>query len=183
VLLLVDTPGYLPGVGQEWDGVVRRGAKLLHAFAEASVPRVTLVTRNAFGGAYVAMNSRALGATRVYAWPDAEIAVMGAVAAVRILHRRALAAAPADQRHDLEAELAAEHERETGGLLRVQELGVIDEVIEPDKTRQALADAIGAADPVRGRHGNIPLYAGCKNGGMLGILDRTVKRGYWGPRA
>ena len=92
--VLVDTPGYLPGVGQEWDGVVRRGAKLLHAFGAATVPRVTVVTRKAFGGAYIAMNSRSLGATRVFAWPGAEIAVMGAVAAVRILHRRALAAAP-----------------------------------------------------------------------------------------
>jgi acetyl-CoA/propionyl-CoA carboxylase carboxyl transferase subunit len=157
LVVLVDVPGYLPGVGQEWDGVVRRGAKLLHAFAEASVPRVTLVTRKAYGGAYIAMNSRALGATRVFAWPGAELAVMGAVAAVRILHRRTLAAAPADQRHELEAELAAEHEREAGGLARAQELGVIDEVIEPAKTRQALAEAIAVAAHVRGRHGNIPL--------------------------
>ncbi len=114
LVVLVDVPGYLPGVGQEWDGVVRRGAKLLHAFAEATVPRVTLVTRKAYGGAYIAMNSRSLGATQVFAWPGAEIAVMGAVAAVRILHRRALAAASAEQRHELEAELAAEHEREAG---------------------------------------------------------------------
>jgi acetyl-CoA/propionyl-CoA carboxylase carboxyl transferase subunit len=157
LVVVVDVPGYLPGVGQEWDGVVRRGAKLLHAFAEATVPRVTLVTRKSFGGAYIAMNSRALGATRVFAWPGAEIAVMGAVAAVRILHRRALAAAPAEQRHELEAELAAEHERESGGLARAAELGVIDEVIEPGKTRRAIADAIAAADHVRGQHGNIPL--------------------------
>jgi acetyl-CoA/propionyl-CoA carboxylase carboxyl transferase subunit len=157
LVVLVDVPGYLPGVGQEWDGVVRRGAKLLHAFAEATVPRVTLVTRKAFGGAYIAMNSRSLGATRVFAWPGAEIAVMGAVAAVRILHRRTLAAAAADERHDLEAELAAEHERESGGLIRAAELGVIDEVIEPAKTRQAIAEAIASADHVRGQHGNIPL--------------------------
>jgi len=157
LVVLVDVPGYLPGVGQEWDGVVRRGAKLLHAFAEATVPRVTLVTRKAYGGAYIAMNSRSLGATRVFAWPGAEIAVMGAVAAVRILHRRTLAAAPADQRHEVEAELAAEHEREAGGLLRAQQLGVIDEVIEPAKTRQALAEAIASAAHVRGQHGNIPL--------------------------
>jgi acetyl-CoA/propionyl-CoA carboxylase carboxyl transferase subunit len=157
LVVLVDVPGYLPGVGQEWDGVVRRGAKLLHAFAEATVPRVTLVTRKAYGGAYIAMNSRSLGATRVFAWPGAEVAVMGAVAAVRILHRRTLAAAPADQRHELEAELAAEHEREAGGLARAQELGVIDEVIDPAKTRQAIAQAIAAAAPVRGQHGNIPL--------------------------
>jgi acetyl-CoA/propionyl-CoA carboxylase carboxyl transferase subunit len=157
LVVLVDVPGYLPGVGQEWDGVVRRGAKLLHAFAEATVPRVTLITRKSYGGAYIAMNSRALGATKVFAWPGAEVAVMGSVAAVRILHRRTLAAAPADQRHELEAELAAEHEREAGGLLKAQELGVIDEVIEPAKTRQALADAIASAPHVRGQHGNIPL--------------------------
>jgi acetyl-CoA/propionyl-CoA carboxylase carboxyl transferase subunit len=157
LVVLVDVPGYLPGVGQEWDGVVRRGAKLLHAFAEASVPRVTLVTRKAYGGAYIAMNSRSLGATRVFAWPTAELAVMGAVAAVRILHRRTLAAAPAAERHEVEARLAAEHEREAGGLARAQALGVVDEVIEPAKTRQALARAIAEAEQTRGAHGNIPL--------------------------
>jgi len=157
LVVLVDVPGYLPGVGQEWDGVVRRGAKLLHAFAEATVPRVTLVTRKAYGGAYIAMNSRALGATRVFAWPGVEIAVMGAVAAVRILQRRTLAAAPAERRHEVEAELAAEHERESGGLPRAMELGVIDEVIEPAQTRRALAAAIAAVPARRGQHGNIPL--------------------------
>jgi acetyl-CoA/propionyl-CoA carboxylase carboxyl transferase subunit len=157
LIVIVDVPGYLPGVGQEWDGVVRRGAKLLHAFAEATVPRVTLVTRKAYGGAYIAMNSRALGATKVFAWPGAELAVMGAVAAVRILHRRTLAAAPADQRHELEAELAAEHEREAGGLVKAQEIGVVDEVVEPAKTRQVIAEAIAEASHVRGQHGNIPL--------------------------
>ncbi|HLK02398.1 MAG TPA: carboxyl transferase domain-containing protein, partial [Streptosporangiaceae bacterium] len=115
LVVLVDVPGYLPGVGQEWDGVVRRGAKLLHAFAEASVPRVTLVTRKAYGGAYIAMNSRSLGATRVFAWPGAEIAVMGAVAAIRILHRRTLASLPASELPAKEAELAAEHEATSGG--------------------------------------------------------------------
>jgi acetyl-CoA/propionyl-CoA carboxylase carboxyl transferase subunit len=155
--VLVDVPGYLPGVGQEWDGVVRRGAKLLHAFAEAVVPRVTLVTRKAYGGAYIAMNSRALGATKVFAWPGAEIAVMGSVAAVRILHRRTLAAAPAEERHQVEAQLAAEHEQIVGGLPRALSLGVIDEVIEPDKTRQAILDAIAHAPSERGQHGNIPL--------------------------
>jgi acetyl-CoA/propionyl-CoA carboxylase carboxyl transferase subunit len=157
LVVIVDVPGYLPGVGQEWDGVVRRGAKLLHAFAEATVPRVTLVTRKAYGGAYIAMNSRSLGATKVFAWPGAEIAVMGAVAAVRILHRRTLAAAPAEQRHEVEAELAAEHEREAGGLHRAVALGVVDEIIEPAKTRRALGLAIAEAPCHRGRHGNIPL--------------------------
>jgi acetyl-CoA/propionyl-CoA carboxylase carboxyl transferase subunit len=157
LVVIEDTPGYLPGVGQEWDGVVRRGAKLLHAFAEATVPRVTLMTRKAYGGAYIAMNSRALGATRVFAWRSAEVAVMGAVAAVRILQRRVLAAAPADQRHDLEARLAAEHEREAGGLQRAIDLGVVDEIIEPAKTRQAIVRAIAEAPARRGAHGNIPL--------------------------
>jgi acetyl-CoA/propionyl-CoA carboxylase carboxyl transferase subunit len=157
LVVVVDVPGYLPGVGQEWDGVVRRGAKLLHAFAESVVPRVTLVTRKAFGGAYIAMNSRALGATKVFAWPGAEIAVMGSVAAVRILHRRTLAAAPAAERHEVEARLAAEHEEIVGGLPRAVSVGVIDEVIEPDKTRQAILDAIANAPFQRGQHGNIPL--------------------------
>ena len=157
LVVVVDVPGYLPGVGQEWDGVVRRGAKLLHAFAEARVPRVTLITRKAYGGAYIAMNSRALGATRVLAWPGAEIAVMGPVAAVRILNRRVLADVPADQLQEAEAKLAAEHERESGGLARARELGVIDEVIDPAATRSAIARAIAAAPQVRGSHGNIPL--------------------------
>jgi acetyl-CoA/propionyl-CoA carboxylase carboxyl transferase subunit len=157
LVVIVDVPGYLPGVGQEWDGVVRRGAKLLHAFAEATVPRVTLVTRKAYGGGYIAMNSRSLGATRVFAWPDAELAVMGSVAAVRILHRRTLAAAPADQRPEIEARLAAEHEREAGGLSRAIELGVVDEIVEPAKTRQEIARAIAEAPARRGAHGNIPL--------------------------
>jgi acetyl-CoA/propionyl-CoA carboxylase carboxyl transferase subunit len=157
LVVVVDVPGYLPGVGQEHDGVVRRGAKLLHAFAEAVVPRVTLVTRKSYGGAYIAMNSRSLGATRVFAWPTAEIAVMGAVAAVRILHRRKLAAAPEEERHALEEQLAAEHEKIAGGLQRAQDLGVIDEVIDPAKTRRAIAQAIAEATPARGAHSNIPL--------------------------
>jgi acetyl-CoA/propionyl-CoA carboxylase carboxyl transferase subunit len=165
LVVLVDVPGYLPGVGQEWDCVVRRGAKLLHAFAEAVVPRVTLVTRKAYGGAYIAMNSRSLGATRVFAWPEAHLAVMGSVAAVRILHRRKLADVAAEQVPALEQELASEHEEISGGLARAVELGVVDEVITPAHTRSALAGvlrtalAAGRAGGVetRGRHGNIPL--------------------------
>ncbi|MGH3185754.1 MAG: carboxyl transferase domain-containing protein [Streptosporangiaceae bacterium] len=157
LVVLVDVPGYLPGVGQEWDGVVRRGAKLLHAFAEATVPRVTLVTRKAFGGAYIAMNSRSLGATRVFAWPGAEVAVMGSVAAIRILHRRTLASVPPEQLHEAETELAAEHEATAGGLQRAVDLGVIDAIIEPSVTRRELARAIAEAPQLRGIHANIPL--------------------------
>jgi acetyl-CoA/propionyl-CoA carboxylase carboxyl transferase subunit len=158
LVVLVDVPGYLPGVSQEWDGVVRRGAKLLHAFAEATVPRVTLVTRKAYGGAYIAMNSRSLGATRVFAWPTAEVAVMGAVAAVRILHRRRLAEVTGDEaRAQLELELAAEHERIAGGIDRALDLGVVDEVVKPELSRSAIAQAIIDAPQVKGTHGNIPL--------------------------
>jgi acetyl-CoA/propionyl-CoA carboxylase carboxyl transferase subunit len=157
LVVLVDVPGYLPGVGQEWDGVVRRGAKLLHAFAEATVPRVTLVTRKTYGGAYIAMNSRSLGATRVFAWPTAEVAVMGHVAAVRILHRRKLAEVSEEERTRVENELAVEHQKLTGGLPRAVEIGVIDEIVEPAATRSALARAIVEGPQRRGRHGNIPL--------------------------
>jgi acetyl-CoA/propionyl-CoA carboxylase carboxyl transferase subunit len=157
LLVLVDVPGYLPGVGQEWGGVVRRGAKLLHAFGEAVVPRVTLITRKSYGGAYIAMNGRSLGATRVFAWPDAEIAVMGAEAAVGILHRRALAAAEDQDRETLRARLTEEHRREAGGVDRALALGVVDEVIHPRDTRRRLAETFAAATTMRGHHGNIPL--------------------------
>jgi acetyl-CoA/propionyl-CoA carboxylase carboxyl transferase subunit len=157
LVVLVDVPGYLPGVGQEWDGVVRRGAKLLHAFAEAVVPRVTLVTRKSYGGAYIAMNSRALGATAVFAWPGAEVAVMGAKAAVGILHRKKLAAAPPGEREALHTQLAAEHERLAGGVNRALQIGVVDEVVEPVRTKRRLVAALAAAPAGRGAHGNIPL--------------------------
>lgn len=162
MIVMVDVPGYLPGVGQEWDGVVRRGAKLLHAFAECVVPRITCVTRKSYGGAYIAMNSKSLGATRVMAWDGAEVAVMGPLAAIRILHRRRLAEVPPDQKDAVEAELAEEHKITAGGLPRCIELGAVDEIVEPTKTRTAIAAALkAAANPdgsfTRGNHGNIPL--------------------------
>nr|WP_222267659.1 carboxyl transferase domain-containing protein [Modestobacter marinus] len=157
LVVVVDVPGYLPGVGQEWDGVVRRGAKLLHAFAEAVVPRVTLVTRKSYGGAYIAMNARSLGATAVFAWPGAEVAVMGAKAAVGILHRKKLAAVPPGEREALHAQLAAEHERIAGGVNRAREIGVVDDVVDPSETKRRLVAALAAAPSGRGAHGNIPL--------------------------
>lgn len=162
MIVMVDVPGYLPGVGQEWDGVVRRGAKLLHAFAECVVPRITCVTRKSYGGAYIAMNSKALGATRVMAWDGAEVAVMGPLAAIRILHRRRLAEVPPDQKDAVEAELAEEHKITAGGLPKCIEVGAVDEIVEPTKTRTAIAVALkAAANPdgsfPRGNHGNIPL--------------------------
>lgn len=157
LIVIADVTGFLPGIGQEWEGAVRRGAKLLHAFAEAVVPRVTVITRKAYGGAFVAMNSKSLGATRVFAWPQAEVSVMGAVAAVRVLHRRLLADLPADQRTDVELELAAEHEKVSGGVARAIEIGAVDEMIDPDKTRSAIAKILAETDYRRGSHGNIPL--------------------------
>lgn len=157
LIVIADVPGFLPGAGQEWEGAVRRGAKLLHAFGEAVVPRVTLITRHAYGGAYVAMNSRSLGATKVLAWPNAEVSVMGAVAAVRVLHRRLLADLSEQQREITELELAAEHEKVSGGVQKAIEIGVVDQIIEPDKTRSSIARAIAAAPQRRGSHSNIPL--------------------------
>lgn len=157
LLVIVDVPGYLPGLGQEWGGVVRRGAKLLHAFGEAVVPRVTLVTRKSYGGAYIAMNSRALGATTVFAWPEAEVAVMGAKAAVGILHRKTLAATPEHEREALQDQLTEEHERVAGGVGRAMSIGAVDEVIEPSTTRYRVAEALATAPAERGTHNNIPL--------------------------
>jgi len=157
LLVLVDVPGYLPGIAQEWDGVVRRGAKLLHAFAEAVVPRVTLVTRKSYGGAYIAMNSRGLGATAVLAWPEAEIAVMGATAAVEILHRRQLAQAEPADRDALKARLAAEHELMAGSVGKALNIGVVDEIIDPAETRCRIGHLLAAAPARRGQHRNIPL--------------------------
>lgn len=157
LLVVVDVPGYLPGVSQEWHGVVRRGAKLLHAFAESVSPRVTLITRKAYGGAYIAMNSRALGATAVFAWPEAEIAVMSAESAVRILHRKTLATLPEEERTQMGARLIREHQRAVGGVERAVDLGLVDEVIDPAQTRLKLARTFAGAVSRRGAHGNIPL--------------------------
>jgi acetyl-CoA/propionyl-CoA carboxylase carboxyl transferase subunit len=156
-VVLVDVPGYLPGVGQEWGGVIRRGAKLLHAFAEATTPRITLITRKAYGGAYIAMNSRSLGATAVFAWAGAEVAIMSAEAAVNVLHRKALAAATEQERDNLRVRLIADQERRAGGVDRALDLGVVDAVIEPSSSRAEIARVLATAPKRRGRHTNIPL--------------------------
>ena len=160
LIVLVDVPGYLPGVGQEWDGVVRRGAKLLHAFGECVVPRVTLITRKTYGGAYIAMNSRALGATKVFAWQGAEVAVMGPVAAIRILHRRKLAEVSPEIRPQVEAELAAEHERIAGGVekarrdrrgRRGRRAGAHAQRHRPRDRRRVQADGVAAGSTATSR--------------------------------
>ena len=121
--MLVDTPGYMPGTRQESAGVIRHGAALVHAFAEATVPRITVILRKAFGGAFITMNSKDLGADYVFAWPDAEIGVMGAKPAVGIIHRRELAAAddPEAERERLARQYAHQQLRPAGrGELRVR---------------------------------------------------------------
>jgi acetyl-CoA carboxylase carboxyltransferase component len=150
LLVLVDTPGYMPGTKQEAAGVIRFGATLVHAFAEAAVPRVTVILRKAFGGAFITMNSKDLGADYVFAWPQAQIGVMGAKPAVGIIHRRELATAddPDATRERLATEYADSHLRPEVAACE----GHIDELIEPIETRERVAGALAtlAGDTVRG---------------------------------
>jgi propionyl-CoA carboxylase beta chain len=154
VVTLVDTPGFLPGTSQESGGVIRKGAKLLYAYAEATVPRVTVVLRKAFGGAYIVMGSRSLGADAVFAWPGSELAVMGAEGAVDLIYRRALAQEPS-RRNELLARYRAEAMSSTLSAERMS----VDEIISPGDTRSAVASAlnglVGAVQP-RFRHDNLP---------------------------
>jgi acetyl-CoA carboxylase carboxyltransferase component len=153
LVVLVDTPGFLPGTKQEGLGVIRQGAKLLHAFAEAVVPKVTVVIRKAFGGGYITMNSRDLGADLTLAWPSAEIGIMGPRQAVGIVHRREIAAAddPEAERDRLTREYADEHL--TADVAASQ--GFVDELVEPSETRRRLAGALAALS-IPGRCGNGP---------------------------
>jgi acetyl-CoA carboxylase carboxyltransferase component len=153
LVVLVDTPGFLPGTKQEGLGVIRHGAKLLHAFAEAVVPKVTVVLRKAFGGGFITMNSRDLGADLALAWPTAEIGIMGPKQAVGIVHRREIAAAD-----DPEAEidrLAAEYADEHLTAEVAARQGFVDELVEPAETRERLASALAALSAA-GRYGNGP---------------------------
>ncbi len=160
LLVFVDVPGFLPGTDQEWNGIIREGAKLLYAFAEATVPRVTVITRKAFGGAYDVMNSKHIGADFNFAWHTAEIAVMGPKGAVEILYRRELNAA-ADPDAFLQQK-TQEYTQHFANPYRAAELGYIDEVIRPSETRDRLLRAFGIlrnkVDTLpRKKHGNIPL--------------------------
>ena len=156
----VDVPGFLPGVDQEHNGIIRHGAKLLYAYAEATVPKLTVITRKAYGGAYVVMNSRALRADMVYAWPTAQIAVMGAQGAVNVIHRRDIAAA--DDPDARRSELISEYEERFNNPYLAAERGLVDEVIEPRETRPRLVSALAMLRTKREgmppkKHGNIPL--------------------------
>jgi acetyl-CoA carboxylase carboxyltransferase component len=158
LVVLVDTPGFLPGTRQERAGVIRHGAKLVHAFAEATVPRVTLIVRKAFGGAFIAMNSKDLGADLVFAWPHAQLGVMGASQAVSVINRREIEAAD-DPAHAHEA-LARAYAQEHLGADAASADGFVDEVIAPGHTRARLAAAIESLQRSPGELGrakNVPL--------------------------
>jgi propionyl-CoA carboxylase beta chain len=160
VLTFVDVPGFLPGTGQEWGGIIRRGAKLIYAYAEATVPKITVITRKAYGGAYDVMGSKHLGGDINLAWPSAQIAVMGAQGAVNILYRRELAGA-----HDpdgLRATLVTEYEDALANPYIAAERGYVDAVIRPAETRSQVVRALRALRSKRQslppkKHGNIPL--------------------------
>jgi propionyl-CoA/long-chain acyl-CoA carboxylase carboxyl transferase subunit len=160
ILTLVDVPGFLPGVSQEWRGIIRRGAKLIYAYAEATVPKITVITRKAYGGAYDVMGSKHLGGDINLAWPTAQIAVMGAQGAVNILYRRELAAA--DNPEQLRASKTAEYEDTLANPYIAAERGYLDAVIRPAETRVAVTRALASLRTKREtlppkKHGNIPL--------------------------
>ena len=151
IITFVDVPGFLPGVDQEHNGIIRHGAKLLYAYCEATVPRISVITRKAYGGAYLVMNARGIRADLVFAWPSAEIAVMGAQGAVNIIHRRELSGADdADARR---TELIEDYETKFNNPYVAAELGLVDEVIEPRETRIKL---IRAMEMLRSKRATLP---------------------------
>ena len=160
IVTFVDVPGVLPGVDQEYGGIIRHGAKLLYAYCEATVPRIQVITRKAYGGAYVVMNSKSIGADLAYAWPSAELAVMGPQGAVEIVYRRELqqAADPATRR----AQLVAEYTEKFANPYVAAERGFVDDVIDPAETRIKLVEGLRVLrtkreDVPQRKHGNIPL--------------------------
>lgn len=160
LLILEDVPGFLPGIDQEHNGIIRHGAKMLYAFADSTVPRITVILRKSYGGAYCVMNSKNLGGDFNFAWPTAEIAVMGPEGAVAILYRKELE--ESDNPAAMKKELAAKYREEIANPYVADERGFIDEVIDPAETRMKLIRAYEALEtkfmnnPAR-KHGNIPL--------------------------
>ncbi|KKQ49271.1 MAG: Carboxyl transferase [candidate division TM6 bacterium GW2011_GWF2_38_10] len=162
VVTLVDVPGYLAGVDQEHQGIIRHGAKLLYAYATATVPKITVVLRKAFGGAYIAMGSKDLGADVNAAWPQAQIAVLAASAAVQILHAKKIAAAPQDEQAQMTADLTQHYEETFLNPTVAAQAGYIDAIIKPSDTRKFIIDALAITASKIDRqlprkHGNIPL--------------------------
>jgi propionyl-CoA carboxylase beta chain len=160
LIVFVDVPGFLPGTNQEWGGIIRRGAKLLFAFSEATVPRMQVITRKAYGGAYVVMNSKSIRADVAFAWPTAEIAVMGAEGAVNIVSRKELD--KAEDKKGKRAELIADYTEKFANPYVAAERGYVDDVIDPRETRPRLINALEMLLTKREtlaprKHGNIPL--------------------------
>jgi acetyl-CoA carboxylase carboxyltransferase component len=160
LVTFVDCPGFMPGFEQEHGGIIRHGAKIIYAYAEASVPKICVVTRKAYGGAYIAMSSKDLGTDLVYAWPTARIAVMGAQGAVSVLHRRELA--QAEEPEAMRAELIARFREAFGSPYAAAASGHLDDVILPGETRARLVAALEVLrdkreSPPPRKHGNVPL--------------------------
>jgi acetyl-CoA carboxylase carboxyltransferase component len=160
IITFVDVPGFLPGVDQEYGGIIRHGAKLLYAYCEATVPRISIITRKAYGGAYVVMDSKSVGSDLSFAWPSAELAVMGPQGAVEIVFRRELqqAADPAARR----AELVADYTEKYANPYAAAERGFVDDVIEPAETRRKVVAGLRVLrskreDLPQRKHGNVPL--------------------------
>jgi propionyl-CoA carboxylase beta chain len=164
VLTFVDVPGFLPGTDQEWQGIIRRGAKLIYAYCEATVPKITVITRKAYGGAYDVMGSKHLRSDISFAWPTAEIAVMGAQGAANIIHRRTLATAGKEGKdvEGMRKELIDDYADHFANPYIAAERGYIDSVIEPSQTRREIIKALRLLKNKREslppkKHGNIPL--------------------------
>ena len=162
IVTLVDTPGFEPGRDLEWRGMIRHGAELVHAYAAATVPRLCVVMRKAYGGAYIVMDSRGIGNDLTVAWPGASIAVMGGPPAVQILHGKRLRGSEPEARAAAETALVAEYEAESDNPYRAAERGLVDAVIAPEETRAVLCHALDALATKRDlqpqrRHGNTPL--------------------------
>jgi acetyl-CoA carboxylase carboxyltransferase component len=160
LLTFVDVPGFMPGTDQEYGGIIRHGAKLLYAYCESTVPRIQIITRKAYGGAYVVMNSKSIGADLAFAWPSAELAVMGPNGAVEIVYRRELTEAPdpASRR----AELIDEYTERYANPYIAAERGYIDDVISPADTRAVICKSLEILaskheELPRRKHGNVPL--------------------------
>ncbi|MFA5861260.1 MAG: acyl-CoA carboxylase subunit beta [Candidatus Thermoplasmatota archaeon] len=162
LLTLVDVPGFLPGMRQEHEGIIRKGAKMLYAYCEATVPKITVVTRKAYGGAYIVMCSKHLRSDVNLAWPQAEIAVLGPQGAVQILHKRELARVPSDQATPLREELELGYKQRFGNPLFAAELGFVDDIIDPSETRVLVARHLERlagkhTDRHPRKHGTMPL--------------------------
>jgi acetyl-CoA carboxylase carboxyltransferase component len=160
LVTFVDVPGFMPGTDQEYGGIIRHGAKLLYAYCESTVPRIQIITRKAYGGAYVVMNSKSIGADLAFAWPSAELAVMGPNGAVEIVYRRELA--EADDPVARRAELVDEYTERYANPYIAAERGYVDDVINPADTRKVLARSLEMLatkheELPRRKHGNVPL--------------------------